>query len=314
MIKGRLAKSLWSIAICGLCLIVTVRVFEWKYVFASLEAIDFAQLTLRCAPLLVIIYFIRALRWVVIAGLPFTLRTIGETYLYVTVSIALAMVTPFQIGEAAKIALARRLSDLDVASGAPAFIVERLMDVVVLTMLFAATGLIRPEAKWIALGLPVTGIALFCIWLAPFAARRWGLSGWLRYIDRASIAGPRFLGATALSIVSWCATALLWSVALAAVGVVLPVEGLVTLLFGVTASVIASLTPSGLGVAELSVHAILVSYGLSPNVADSAAIVIRLLTILAVIIGALHGVLLFLLLRSTERTRIAQATPLSGEP
>jgi hypothetical protein len=306
MIRGRFAKSLWSIIVSSVCLIVAIRVFEWKHVIASLQTIDFGQFTLRCAPLLISIYGIRALRWVVIAGLPFSVMAILETYLYVTASIALSMITPFQLGEAAKIKFSRSFSGLDIASGVPAFIVERIMDVIVLTMLFSATGLFRPDARWLALGLPTTIILLLIVWLAPFITRRRrGGAGWLIYVERACIPGPRFLVATLLSIVSWSQTALLWNIALEIAGVTIPISGLITLLFGVTASVLASLTPSGIAVAELSIRTILMSYGVNSNNADTAAIVIRFLTILAVSIGALHAILLTFLTPYFGRKRLS---------
>lgn len=303
MINRKFAKFLWSIIISSICLIVVIRVFEWRHVLESLEKIDFAQLTIRCTPLLIGIYAARALRWLVIAGLPFSAMAIFETYLYVTVSIALSMVTPFQLGEAAKIKLAQNFSNLDISTGAPAFIVERIIDILVLTMLFSATGLFRPDVQWIALGLPITIILLFVVWLAPFAAHLGGDTGWLIYLVRARIPGLQFLIATIISIASWCLTALLWNVALDSVGIFLQVSSLITLLFGVTASVIVSLTPSGIAVAELSIRAILMSYGVNSNDADTAAIVIRFLTILAVTIGAIHAILLIFLKSYLGRKR-----------
>jgi uncharacterized membrane protein YbhN (UPF0104 family) len=272
---------------------------------AILAGADLWRVLLAMPALILGAWVARTLRWLVVLGACGVAAPAGRTYLSVGAALGLAVVTPLQAGEMLKLAHARSAHGVGLATAAGGFAAERMLDILVLGALTLAAALWLAggdRAAWTLGGLAAAGAAaLGAVLLAqrspgliaalPAAARR-ALDG------AAALSPPRILlPVLAATVAAWLLTALLWQVAAEAVEVRVPFALNLLLLGLVMVATVASLVPGGAGVSDLAAVAVLVQHGYTAEQAVAAALMLRLITVQAALLGLVH----WLVLRASRR-------------
>lgn len=277
-------RFLLVLLIAAACVVATVRLFDWHTVAHALARMRTGLLLAGALPLLLAIFSVRGLRWLLVLGIKSSRRRFWYSLCANGVAAGLASLTPFQLGEIIKI---RLIPDQHASAwrlGASGFVVERVLDL---------GGV---------LGVGLCGAALHFgfTWLAPLALLLPLLAGLLLsllvvHLHRLPLRlrpyaevlrhRGRIIRASLLTIVVWMLYAGLWWLAVLAINVSVDFSDICLLLGGVMLAVVASMTPGGLGVAELGSRGIMLWLGASVADAEAVAIALRLLTPLTALAG-----------------------------
>lgn len=212
-------------------------------------------------------------------------------------------ISPGKLGEVLKAVLVRGLVGADVSRTASAVMAERLTDVAGLLALSALGATALPHGPLVlgALGaVVVLAVAAVRLPALGLLARRL-LPAWVVDPARAFVHGGRTLLAPgalaaglALSIASWFLECAAFALILGGLEIALPLRVATFLYAFASLAGAASMLPGGLGVAEASLAALLVSLGAPVAAAAGATLLVRLLTLwLAVLLGTATVLLAF---------------------
>jgi uncharacterized membrane protein YbhN (UPF0104 family) len=288
-----LAKRLWPAALALVACAYGLRQFDWRSVGDALAGLPLAQILLETAAIALAVFLACALRWIAVNKLPWRLPTIVAVYLYMSVVIGASMATPMQLGEVLKVKFAHD-SGLPLGSSVANLGYERIIDLGAISAM-AVGGLVFAARHSIVLATVATSVTLAAgVIVQPVLY--WGVA---RFADSRTgerlrrVAGePLQLSSLALvalfTIVKWGLTLLVWMLLTRAVGVRLDIGQSMLVVGSVTALTILSMVPAGIGVQEVSVRSIMITMGVEPAQAEAAAIVLRILTPVMIILGVLH--------------------------
>jgi uncharacterized membrane protein YbhN (UPF0104 family) len=289
-----LARRAWPGAVAALCIAYAVFAFDWSAVAQGLLSMDFGLLLFVGVPLEFCMFAVRGLRWVAVTGLPLRVGTVWRAHCYVAVAVAAATATPMQIGEAVKIKFAERDAGLRVARSGLAYAMERVADIAALAAMLAVGLAANGAVPWPAAaaaaaavaGLPAMPSIARRLAAAPLPAR---VRDALAPVAETRLPAWRLALLLACTVVKWAGVGSLWWVTLVAVGVRIDPAETALLVAIVTFAGNLSLVPGGLGVSEVSTRAVLVWYGVEPAAAETAAVALRLLSPLVMVLGAAHA-------------------------
>lgn len=277
-------RGLAVIALALACTLATVHLFSWDEILRSLRQADFTMLLLGSGGMLMLSFVARGVRWLLVTGIAPSPRLVASSTLANAAAAGLAVLTPFQLGEALKVKLAPRRDDSGWRHGMSGFVVERVLDLSCLVGIGVAGLAMRAGQPWLAIPC----------WLAPVACGLM-LSLLSAHVDAAPLRlrpyleafrhRRRIVTAAAATIPLWLLTAGMWWCAVAALGIRLDPMELCVVLGGVMFATVASMTPSGIGVSELSTRGIMLWLGFPVADAEAAAIGLRLLSPLIAALG-----------------------------
>lgn len=267
------------------CVVTTLQLFDWHTVGQALTHLDLSLLLGAGVPVLLAICAIRGSRWLVVLGIQPSPTNLWQSFCANGASAGLAALTPFQLGEAIKIKLIPDHHGTAWRLSVSAFFVERLLDLATLCSVGLSGLAFHFGHAWaapLALLLPLLGMLLLSLLcrLIRLPSKLQPYTEVLRYTQRVAIAAL-------LTIPLWLLYAALWWTALHAMNITLDFPQIAILLGGVMLAVVASMTPGGLGVSELSSRGLLLWLGMSSADAEIGAIAIRLLTPLIAAVGLL---------------------------
>lgn len=281
----RLVRA-WPVLVGAAAVGWVLLTFDWAEAGAALARIRPWPLVPELFLLSLGVYAACTARWMAISRLPWRARTLVGVHGYVTVTIAIGIATPMQIGEALKVKYARD-AGLPLGASAVNLVQERLIDLAAVAAM-AAAGLLH----WLtgSAALAMTALLLpLPVALLPRLARRWiARSPRLLAWTGAPLPAPAVAAVLAATAVKWGLTLATWLALLAAVDVAPGVWQAMLLLGGVAVAGIVSMVPAGLGVQEASAMAFLAAMGYSPEAAQAGALALRLLLPVMLLIGVLH--------------------------
>lgn len=255
--SGRVPVRL-LLLIAGTALLVWLLLgFEWSQVLQRLRSADLVWLPVLTG-ILAVYVLLRSLRWWLLVGadggrLRF-LPLLGAN----AVGVALGNFSPMQAGELAKVELGARSSGIGRLELAALFLVERLLDTLVLAGLFAfglATsfaGILRVDVQLLVVLLGLLLPALGVLW---WANRRWPEPARRAFGAVLALrARPgRLLAATLLTCLSWACIVAAWIGCARCFGIELAVAPAMALIGAVTFLRVLTLIPGGVGVDEASI-------------------------------------------------------------
>jgi uncharacterized membrane protein YbhN (UPF0104 family) len=282
------------------CVIWTIRLFDWRLVGIAMTRMQLGMFVGAGLALTAGIFVVRGLRWLAVLGLPLDKRHFWQSFCANGAASGLASVTPFQLGEIVKVKMIPDHHGSAWRMGVSAFFVERALDLAGVIGMGCCGFALHLGMTWVAAAgwlLPLWGSLALCV-LAPLSRH---LPSRLQPHAQLLHYRSRIIGAGIFTAVLWLLNAALWWTAVYAIHVRLDFSQICMVLGGVTLAVIATMSPGGLGVAELGSRGILLWLGKSPADADAAAIALRLLTPLLVLFG---GVCLALLVQYRRRANL----------
>lgn len=252
--------------------------------------------------LVICAFALRGLRWLIVLRLPLDRRRLWQSFCANGAASGLASLTPLQLGEMLKISMIPECDDFAWQQGIAGFFLERVLDL----------------AGVVGMGLCGLSLHFGHTWLAALALLLPAWAGQLLYLLRtltphlpvkAQVYGKllhqhkRITVASLITVPLWLLYAALWWTAISAMNVSIDFDQISLLLGGVMLTVTASMTPGGLGVAELGSQGILLWLGRSRLDAEAAAVAVRLLTPLLALSGGVCMLLLFLSNRHAKNFR-----------
>lgn len=287
----RAVRLLIMAAVLLVCAWYLVSQFEWQPAVALLAGKNWAWLLAVTAALFLVNVAARTLRWwVLIRGGSESMR-LSSLYLPTMVFVSLSMLTPGQIGEAAKVEAFRRRTGMERLPGLGVFFVERLFDLmVVLSMALGGLVLFLPSQR--SVWVPAI-IALALLGLAAFLALRFlrlpGRPGKLlerlRGLQGSALS---LLGALGLTALAWGCVVASWQAVLILLGMDASFAQSLALTGLTTLGVIASFIPGGIGVSEVVIAETLQAMGFGRVESQAAALGIRLQGLWWIAIGLAH--------------------------
>jgi len=297
-------RTLLVLMIVVVCLIATIRLFDWNEAALAIARIRLGILIGGGLPILFAIFTLRGLRWLTVLGLKPTASRFWQSFCANGAAAGLASLTPFQLGEVVKIRLIPDHHGSAWRLGVSGFFAERALDLgSLLCMGLCGLSLHAgfPYLAPLALLLPLFGSLMLPL-LAPLI--RYLPVRMQPYLD-AFRHKKRMVLACLLTIPIWLLYAALWWVAALALNVHLDFGEVTILLGGVTLAIVASMTPGGIGVSELGSRGIMLWLGASTADAEATAIAVRVLSPLIILAGA---TCLVPLLRQRRRSLSSQNT------
>jgi uncharacterized membrane protein YbhN (UPF0104 family) len=270
--------------------------FEWKQAFAYLSHVDFLKVVGSVCVVHLVYIVLRTWRWQVVVGHANPGVRFFELYWITAIVVSLANVTPGQLGEALKIEVLKRRGLLGRLPGIGGFVVERLMDSLVVATMGAAglafgTGM---QARYPGLATAV-GIVLAAGSIALYAWLRLDRDGpawrWLAEIRRGSGSPLIWPKMFVLSLASWTFVGLGWQISLLAVGIHISLIEVLWFIALVTLGTLMSFVPAGLGVTEALAYASLAHMGVADVAAQAGAMMMRVYGLIIVGFGLFHWAL-----------------------
>jgi len=286
-------RRLWPLLVALIACSVVLYQFDWRNMLRLLPTLPVGWLLLVMASGTILVFATSAARWIAINQLPWEARTMKRVYCYVALAMAASLVTPFQLGELLKIRFAGE-SGLKLGNSAVNLALERIADLFTICALGVAGLIYIQTGLFFVAIVTLISTMLFGIFMPRMLH---GFIAWLGNTslgDRLkSLAGPplplRNLAIVGvMTFLKWGLTLALWMLVIKLANVDINFWQGSFLLGGVAAISILSMIPGGIGVQEFSVRAMLVGMGTEPLHAETAAIVLRLLTPVMVVIAAAH--------------------------
>lgn len=291
-------RRLWPpVLALATCALVFYQ-FDWQNMVHSLSALPIIWLCFVLSAGALLVFGICAARWIAINQLSWRPSTMLQVHCYVSLSIVASLVTPFQLGELVKIQFSRK-TGLKLGHSAVNLALERILDLLTIAamggagLLYLKTNQVLP-AVIVMIGLFLSGLAtpsLFRFLVRTFSDTKFG------DFSNSLVAPPipflNLLVVGITTILKWGLTLFTWMLTLWLADINLTILEGCFLLGAVTTVSIISMIPGGLGVQELSVRAILITMGIEPIQAETAAIALRLFTPVMVLIGLAHLPLLY---------------------
>jgi uncharacterized membrane protein YbhN (UPF0104 family) len=270
-----------------------VRTFQWGEIGRLLVQVNLLLLLAGGGGSLMLYWLVRAVRW------QFLLRKMGaripflDIYLCTVVAVSFAIFTPLQSGEMLKVELLKRYGMVGRGAGYGTFVVERVLDLVVLLSIGCVSLLttvgILPDRRYVYLILALILLGALAGLLLALKLRLSGKAGELLGRIRDCVRDLRtLLGAFVITCASWVSVALSWQVLLFSGGLDLGFLRSMALMAVVALISILSLIPGGLGINEASTTQILMQYGLAAPAAQTGSLVLRSYSVLAIALGAAH--------------------------
>ncbi len=282
-------RVLVALLIATACIAATIKLFDWHAAAVTASQIHVKMLVEAATPLLLAIFSLRGWRWLIVLGMTPNRRLFWQSFYANGVAAGLASITPLQIGEVIKLRIVPddRVEAWQIRLSG--FFLERTLDLSAL----------------IGVGLCGLAIHFDIVLLAPIAMllplwsglTLWAMSSqtsrlplqWQPYLQSMHCKW-RVVSASILTVFVWLLYASLWWIAVAAIDVRLDFNQICILLGSVMLAVVASLTPGGLGVAELGSRGVMLWLGASTQEAEAIAIALRALTPLIMLAGALCSI------------------------
>ncbi len=267
--------------------------YEWLNATTNLRNISIVNFVVMIFLVHVGFLVIRTWRWMVIVRVSNPGVRFGDLYWTSAILLSCSIITPGQLGEALKIELLKRQGILNRLPGISGFVLERLLDIIVIAGM-GVVGFVLDERysdhfdgyQGVAIILFVTGISITGLLIA-FVFSRLKKGGSLNLRD--ALGAPVVWGKmTLLTVVGWGLIALAWQVVLGAADIRISVQEILWLISLVTIGSILSLIPGGVGVGDLIALKALIGIGVDQVAAQSGVLLLRIYAAIVVAIGIIH--------------------------
>lgn len=242
------------------------------------------------AATILLFWFFRTLRWFVLLKASDIHINFFLLYVLLAMSVALALITPFQSGEAVKVELLKKTVPVERVPGYGIFFAERILDLLVV-LLIAAFGMIFGLSRFPDRTLTLALLLAVLIALAVLLAV-------VKRIPPSTVIGRLFqplkdcirdgrvlAAAVVLTICGWLSIALGWYASLRSVSIYLGFFETIVMTTTTTLIILFSLIPWGLGISEVGISSFLVYFNQDVPLAQAGALIIRGYALVALGIG-----------------------------
>lgn len=300
------------------CGVYIARSFQWREALVLLSNADLGWFFVGSGSATIAYWVVRAFRWqFLLRGMQVEVGFL-DLYLCSSVALSLSIFTPLQSGEVLKIELLKKYGHVGRLPGYSSFMLERVADLYaviamgVVALAFRSGFLSRVTLVFLvalSLALPVVGYLLL---------HRLRLDGRAGEFVRQLHGGVKSLATLFVllfsTLLGWLIVALAWQACLLSLNIVLSFNDVLGLLSILTLVTIASFIPGGIGIGEAGITEVLIRFGISEPLAQAGALILRAFSLLVILLGAFHLVLLRARLKRNGRLTRAADTPQTMNP
>ena len=290
-------KRILSVTVSGviffLCVYYVVYYFQWRVIFQLLAHVDLKLFLGVGVGTILFYWLIRTIRWFVLLKAAGIHIDFYRLYLVGVLSMALALVTPLQSGEALKVELLKKIGALERIPGYGIFITERILDLIVV-LLMALLSLLFGVSKFMDKGTMFAALAVMIICFMVFFVIIQRISPdsavgrFFQPFNQCVRNGKVLTMVVVLTIVSWFTIVLGWYASLRSISISVNLLETVALTSITTLLSILSLIPGALGISEVSISSFLVYFKQDVPLAQAGALIIRTYGVMALILGFIH--------------------------
>jgi uncharacterized membrane protein YbhN (UPF0104 family) len=303
--EGNIKKLLNIIAsgiIFFICAYYIIHYFQWSVVLPLLTHADWKWLPCTVTGTILCFWLFRTMRWFVLLKASDIHIDFYHLYMVCSMSVAFALLTPFQSGEALKVELLKKTGSLERIPGYGIFMTERILDLMVV-LLIALSGIIFGASKLLDKKVIFAVIVLMIICFAFIFVI-------IRHIPPANVIG-RFLQplnqcvrsgkimatVVILTIGGWLFIVLGWYASLRSISISVNLLDAAAMTAITTLIGIFSFIPLSLGINEVSISSFLVYFKQDIPVAQAGALIIRGYSVITLIMGFVLFIIWKLILR-----------------
>jgi len=294
--QSKLSRRLITFCIAATVLTLAVRYiiinFQWHEIGQQLTHMNWAWLLIGGSASILAYWLTRAMRLKMLLEKMGVSIPLHRLYLLNAVYLSLSIITPFQSGEALKIEALKRHGLLERHIGYSAFFIERVLDLIVVIGLAAASLLLTASptidrtliytlALLLAIILPCCALLLR---LVPPAGKLGRIVAPLRI----TLDPLFFIRQVLITTLGWILVSLGWLACLRGLQIELDLFRGIALTTTVTLINIFSFIPGAVGISEAGVAHFLIRYGYEPAIAQAGAIAVRLTMLVVIALGVLH--------------------------
>lgn len=285
-----------------------IAYFQWQEILSVLFRVNFFWLLGGGFFSILLYWLIRALRWSIL------LQSVGvqihflRLYLIGAVSMAFSIITPMQSGEAVKVELLKKTGDLNRLPGYSVFVVEKIMDVVVVGLLAAVcvllglAGFLDEKIILLASVAVVAGFVIFLITIQAIRPSESSLIGrFLVPLNQCIKNGKILALITTLTLAGWLVVALGWYFCLRSISISLSFFQTLALTSIITLVNVLSLIPGAIGISEAGIAAFLVYLGYTEPMGQAGGLILRIYGFMLLLLGILHYIVIKLMRGQTAQ-------------
>jgi dTDP-4-amino-4,6-dideoxygalactose transaminase/uncharacterized membrane protein YbhN (UPF0104 family) len=267
--------------------------YQWDTSLKIVSEINIFRYIAVITPIYALYIGVRTVRWWLLVKAQNPKVLFFSLYSTSFIFLSLALVTPAQLGEVFKIETLKRLGQSMRLPSMGSFVLERLLDLVVVVFLGVLGLLMNKNIFEVSVNLIVmlisTGIIACILIYLLFKGKSCFRKKWIAHVLSGCGSPKQLALLSSLTLVGWLLTVLTWDISLKTVNVNLSCSTLLGLVALVTLSTVISFVPAGLGIAEMSTIYVLTSINLPLPEAQSAALMLRLHGIIIVVGGCLYA-------------------------
>lgn len=291
--RSKIVRFLIATVVAMACIRYIATRFQWMEIGQILRRVDLFWLVVGGGASIVSFWLVRALRWfMVLKNVNVRIR-FYDLYMCSSVSLALSIVTPLQVGEMAKVELLGKVGGLERLPGYTTFVVERLLDLCVVGVVAAVSLAVEADLLSGSWHLPIViGAAVVLLTGGLLALRRvkiGGRAGEVIGCLRTCVRDVKGLVViVSLTAMAWLTVALGWQACLRSVSVAITYPRCLALMSVMTLVNVLSCIPGAVGISEAGIAEVLLRFGHDAAHAQAGALILRVYGIMAIVSGLVH--------------------------
>ncbi len=295
-----------SAAIFFFCAYYIIYYFQWNVIFQLLTKVDVKLFLGASTGTILFYWFIRTMRWFVLLRAADIHIDFCRLYLVGALSMSFAIVTPLQSGEALKVELLKKIGALERIPGYGIFMTERILDLIIvllMALICLLFGVVKYLDRWTMFA--AVALILICITVFFLIIRRTSpgnaVGRFFQPFNQCVKNGRVLTIVVSLTIASWFIIILGWYASLRSISISINFPEMVALTTITTLISILSLIPGALGISEVSISSFLVYFQQDIPLAQTGALIIRLYGVMALILGFIHLLPFWKLIRAGKQ-------------
>jgi uncharacterized membrane protein YbhN (UPF0104 family) len=245
-----------------------------------------------CVVAVTIFFFwlFRTMRWFVLLKASHIYIDFYHLYLVGSVSMAFALLTPFQSGEALKVEMLKKTGDLARTSGYGIFFTEKIIDLMVVLLMavsgiiFGAVNILNKRAIFITVALIMICFTFFFVIIRRISPDNF-LGRFFQPLNQCVKDWNVMAKVVILTIVGWLFVILGWYASLRSISISVSFYETTAMTAVTTLINILSFIPWSLGISEVSITSFLVYLKQDIPLAQAGSLIIRIYALVALIMG-----------------------------
>jgi len=235
-------------------------------------------------------WLFRTIRWFVLLKASNIYIDFYHLYLIGSVSMAFALLTPFQSGEALKVEMLKKTGDVERTSGYGVFFTEKIIDLMVVLLMavsgiiFGAVNFLNRRGIFIAVAVMIICFTLFFIIIRRISPDNF-FGRFFQPLNLCVKDWNVMAKVIILTIIGWFFVILGWYASLHSISIPVSFYETTTMTAITTLINIFSLIPWSLGISEVSITSFLIYLKQDIPLAQAGALIIRIYAIVALLMG-----------------------------